>query len=172
MVILTTVLDRLARFCSLYAGLVMIGIAGMTVWSVIGRDFFGAALLGDFELVQVGMACAVAAFMPLCQLRRSNIIVDFFTLKASARSRQMLDRIGALALAAMMILLAWRTAIGAADAWRYGTASMMMQFPEWIAYASIVPPLLLTAAIAIVQAAAPNAFEPKVAGSPMADGTR
>jgi hypothetical protein len=42
---------------------------------------------------------AIALFLPWCQLRRGNIIVDFFTAKASDRTNAMLDRFGALLLA-------------------------------------------------------------------------
>ncbi|UCE32921.1 MAG: TRAP transporter small permease subunit [Burkholderiales bacterium] len=137
---------------ALYAGLVLVAITGMTVYSVVGRDFFGQALIGDFELVQVGMACAVAAFMPICQFNRGNILVDFFTARAGEATRARLDRLGALLLALMLLLIAWRTALGAIEAWETNTVSMMMEFPEWVAYGAIVPPLVLTALIAIAQA--------------------
>ena len=93
------VLDLLARFSALFAGTVMMAVALATCGSIVSRQFFGSALLGDFELVQVGMAFSVAAFMPLCQLRRGNIIVDFFTTGASERTRNLLDRIGCLLIA-------------------------------------------------------------------------
>ena len=45
-------------------------------------------------------------FMPWCQAKRGNIIVDFFTTRASAGTNALLDRLGALLLAAAMALLA------------------------------------------------------------------
>src|SRR5687768_12638879 len=100
-------LDLLARLSALYAGVVMMGVALATCGSIVSRQSFGSALLGDFERIKVGMACSVAAFMPLCQLRRGNIIVDFFTTGASERTRDTLDRIGCLLIALMCALLAW-----------------------------------------------------------------
>lgn len=146
------VLDLLARLSALFAGTVMMVVAVVTCGSIFSRQFLGAALLGDFELVQVGMAFSVAAFMPICQLRRGNIIVDFFTMRASRRTRDLLDRVGCLLLAAMCGLLAWRTLLGGLSAKESGSVTMLLQFPEWTAFLAMVPPLALTAFIALVQA--------------------
>ena len=149
------VFDLLARACALFAGIVMMAVALATCGSIVSRQFFGAALLGDFELVQVGMAFSVAAFMPICQIRRGNIIVDFFTVRASARTRNLLDRAGCLLLAIMCGLLAWRTLLGGLSAKEYESVTMLLQFPEWIAFVAMVPPLALTALIALAQALGP-----------------
>lgn len=145
-------LDLLARLSALFAGTVMMVVAVVTCGSIFSRQFLGAALLGDFELVQVGMAFSVAAFMPICQLRRGNIIVDFFTMRASRRTRELLDRVGCVLLAAMCGLLAWRTLLGGLSAKESGSVTMLLQFPEWTAFLAMVPPLALTAFIALVQA--------------------
>lgn len=145
-----------ARLCALFAGIVMMGVAIVTCGSIVSRQFLGAALLGDFELVQIGMAFSVAAFMPLCQLRRGNIIVDFFTARASARARGLLDRCGCLLMAAMCGLLAWRTLLGGLSAKEYDSVTMLLQFPEWLAFVAMVPPLALTALIALAQAFGPG----------------
>lgn len=39
------------------------------------------------------------------------------------------------------------------------TTTMMLGFPEWITYAAMVPPLLLTGVIALVQAFGPARIE-------------
>ncbi|MGI9153891.1 MAG: TRAP transporter small permease, partial [Rubrivivax sp.] len=75
-----------------------------------------------------------------------------FTAQASASTNQALDRLGAFLLAICMGLLSWRTALGGWNAWRSGSGSMMLGFPEWIVYALMVPPLALTAVIGFVQA--------------------
>jgi TRAP-type C4-dicarboxylate transport system permease small subunit len=145
------VLDVLARACAVLAGCLLTLITLMTCASVLGRNFLGATLAGDFELTGVATGLAVALFMPWCQLRRGNILVDFFTAKASARTITRLDRLGALLLAAFMALLAWRTALGGANAWDNQSSSMLLGFPDWVVYTGMVPPLLLTAVIALYQ---------------------
>ncbi|MGH7311303.1 MAG: TRAP transporter small permease, partial [Candidatus Rokuibacteriota bacterium] len=79
---MTRALDVLARAFALAGGAVLVLITGMAVASIVGRAVLGTPVPGDFELVQVGCGAAIAAFLPYCQLRRGNIIVDFFTVRA------------------------------------------------------------------------------------------
>jgi TRAP-type C4-dicarboxylate transport system permease small subunit len=144
--------DILARWCALAAGTLLTAITLMTCVSLLGRNTIGKTLVGDFELSGVAAGAAIALFLPWCQLRRGNIIVDFFTVKASAATRGWLDRFGALLLAAAMALLAWRTVLGGLNAWTTQSSTMMLGFPEWVVYASMVPPLVLVAVIALAQA--------------------
>jgi hypothetical protein len=48
----------------------------MTCASLIGRNTLGLTLAGDFELTGVASGAAIALFMPWCQLKRGNIIVE------------------------------------------------------------------------------------------------
>lgn len=108
--------------------------------------------MGDFELTGVATGAAIALFMPMCQFKKANIIVDFFTAKATEATITQLDRLGALFMAAAFALLAWRTYLGGMNAWVSQSGSMMLGFPEWIVYAAMTPPLALSAAIALTQA--------------------
>lgn len=145
-------LGNLAKFCAIFAGLLMVFITLMTVASVLGRDFFGKAITGDFELSGAACGAAVGLFMPWCQYKRGNIIVDFFTAKASESTQSMLDRAGACLLGVVMAVLAWRTTLGGISAYNSNSGTMMLGFPEWIVYSAIVPGLALTAVIAFAQA--------------------
>ena len=124
----------------------------MTCYSLIGRNTNGSTIVGDFELTGVATGAAIALFMPLCQFKKANIVVDFFTAKASPATIAQLDRLGALFMAAAFALLTWRTFLGGMNAWTSQSGSMMLGFPEWIVYAAMTPPLALSAAIALTQA--------------------
>ena len=124
----------------------------MTCYSLIGRNTTGQTIVGDFELTGVATGAAIALFMPLCQFKKANIVVDFFTAKASAATIAQLDRLGALFMAAAFALLTWRTFLGGLNAWTSQSGSMMLGFPEWIVYAAMTPPLALSAVIALTQA--------------------
>lgn len=145
-------LERTARLCSILGGLVMTGLMLMTCYSLIGRNFFDSALIGDFELTGVGVGAAIAMFMPLCQLRRENIVVDFFTAKCSPTTTQRLDRMGDVFMAAIFGLLSWRCALGAINAKETLGASMLLGFPDWIVFTSMCIPFGITALIALMQA--------------------
>jgi TRAP-type C4-dicarboxylate transport system permease small subunit len=124
----------------------------MTCVSLVGRNLLGRTISGDFELVGAAAGGAIALFLPWCQVRRGNIIVDFFTTRASTRTQERLDRFGALLFAAMLGLMAWRTGIGGLNAWRSNSGTMMIGFPEWIIYCVMLPPLVLCAVIGVAQA--------------------
>ena len=145
-------LAGLARVCALLGGVFMVAIMLITCASVIGRELMDHALVGDFELVGVVCGLAIAMFMPWCQLRRGNILVDFFTAGAPPKLNVWLDRVGALFVALVMVLLAWRSAVGGINAWENHASSMMLGVPHWWVYAGMVPPFALCAAIALAQA--------------------
>ena len=85
-------------------------------------------------------------------MKRGNIIVDFFTQAAGERVNGALDRFGALLLALMLGLLAWRTAAGALAVDEAGEQTMILGLPMWWTYAVLAPGLGLTAVIAVAQA--------------------
>ena len=145
-------LEPLAKSCAIAAGVLLTVVTLMTCVSLVGRNLFGATLAGDFELSGAAAGAAIALFLPWCQLQRGNIIVDFFTARASGRTVSNLDRLGALLLALVMALLAWRTTLGGINAWKSGSGTMLIGFPEWVVYAAMVPPLALTAVIGFAQA--------------------
>jgi TRAP-type C4-dicarboxylate transport system permease small subunit len=145
-------LEWLAKACAVAAGVLLTVITLMTCVSLIGRNTVGWTLVGDVEISGFVAGAAVALFMPWCQLRRGHIIVDFFTARASTATQARLDRLGALLLSAVMVLMTWRTAVGGLSAWKSHSGSMMLGLPEWTVYVCMVPPLALTSVIALVQA--------------------
>ena len=144
-------LEKFAKFFAIVAGVLLVFITLMTCISIVGRDTIGKSIVGDFELSGAAAGAAIAMFMPWCQACRGNIIVDFFTTKASEMTQGRMDRFGALLLAIVMALLAWRTTLGGLNAWNSQSGSMLLGFPEWIVYSFMVPPLILTALIALHQ---------------------
>ena len=145
------ILEKLAKLCAIIAGVLLTGITLMTCASLIGRNTTGDSIVGAFELTGVAAGAAIALFMPLCQLRRGNIIVDFFTANMSAAVNDKLDRFGTLLLVLIFGLLAWRTTLGGLNVYSANSETQIMGFPEWIVYAMMVPPFILTGLIALRQ---------------------
>ena len=149
---LTRVLDGLARVFAFGGGALLVALTGMSVASITGRALLGRPVPGDFELVQIACGASIAAFLPYCQLQRGNIIVDFFTVRASRGVQGALDAFGALLVALVMAALAWRTAVGMVAVRAAGEVSMIVGFPIWIGYAAIVPSLVLATLVALLTA--------------------
>ena len=146
-------LQGLCDVSAAIGGLVLVGMAGMTVVSVVGRAAFSHPILGDVELVQLGSAVVVASFLPYTQFRRGNLIVDFFTSGASARSQQLMDALGTLLYTLVMALVCWRVAVGGIDIHAAQESSMLMNLPLWIPYLLMLPGLALCVLIGLYQAA-------------------
>jgi TRAP-type C4-dicarboxylate transport system permease small subunit len=144
-------LEKLAKFCAILAGVLLTFITLMTCVSIIGRETIGQTITGDFELSGVAAGAAIALFMPWCQCKRGNIFVDFFTSKASINTQKNMERFGAFLLAAVMALVAWRTVLGGLNAYSSNSGTMLLGFPEYVVYVAMVPPLALTALIALHQ---------------------
>ncbi len=138
-------LELLAQAFALAGGAVFVVMIGMSVTSITGRAVWGHPVEGDFEYVQYACALGVAAFLPWCQMQRGNIIVDFFTTGLSTRAQAWLDAFGALLVAVVLGLVAWRAGVGAQAVLASGERAMISRVPVWIPYAGIVPSLAVAA---------------------------
>lgn len=144
----------LHRCCDVSAALgvaILIGMAVMTSLSVLGRAAFASPILGDVELVQLGCAVVVACFLPYTQHQRANIIVDFFTASASARTQARLDALGTFLYTIVMAVVTWRVAVGGWAVKESQERSMLMGLPLWWAYALMLPGLTLCVLIGASQ---------------------
>lgn len=146
------VLRGTAFWFAVCAGVVAGAVALMTVVSVTARALIAQPIPGDVELTQFGIALSISLCLPWCQMQRSNIIVDFFTQRSSRRAQQGLDALGALLLAAMCALLAWRTAVGAVAVNEAHESTMILELPMWWTYAMLAPGLALAGLVALWQA--------------------
>ncbi|SDM41418.1 TRAP-type mannitol/chloroaromatic compound transport system, small permease component [Oryzisolibacter propanilivorax] len=130
----------------------LVAVCLLSTWSVVGRAFFDAPVLGDVEMVQVACSLAIASFLPYAQMRGAHVIVDFFTHSAGPRLRAWLDALAALLLAAVAAWLAWRSAVGAWDTYHTLETSMILGWPQWWAHITIAPGFALLALTALYTA--------------------
>jgi TRAP-type C4-dicarboxylate transport system permease small subunit len=117
--------DRLA----LAGGALLLSMAALVSLSVLLRWLTSQGLPGDFELLQMGLALAVFAFMPLCQLRGGNLFVDTFTTRLPDFVQRWIDGLWSLVYAAVAALIAVMMAVGAVQTLRSGTRSMVLDLP-------------------------------------------
>ena len=133
-----------AQAFALSGGALFIAMIVLSVVSIVGRKLWSAPIDGDLEILQMGTGVAAAAFFPYCSLMGEHLRVEFFTARASAGSRALMDGVANLLLALAMALLAWRTAIQVGDAHESGEVSLMRNIPVWIPQLCLVPSLALT----------------------------
>ncbi len=147
---------RLANWLAIFGGLILLALVAITVISVAGRsansighmDFIQTHLptlaslftglgpiLGDFELVEAGVAVAIMAFLPVCQLNRGHASVELFTHLLSARLSLFLAFLWEALFAFVFVIITWRLFVGTSDKLRYGETTFLLQFPIWWGYA-------------------------------------
>jgi TRAP-type C4-dicarboxylate transport system permease small subunit len=146
-------LYSLSRWSALIGAAIAMIVAAMTSVSVLGRWLLKWPIPGDVELTQLGIGIALSLCVPWCQLKGSNIIVDFFTQSASESTQRKLDGLGTLLMGITLSLLAWRTGVGAVSVKEAGETSMILSLPGWWIYAALAPGLALAAIISFTQSA-------------------
>lgn len=129
---------RIARHLAIAGGVVVMGLAALVTASVLMRwlgsyetmrSIIPPGITGDFEIVQMGLALAIFAFLPLCQAHRGNVMVDTFTTRLPAGAQAALDVLWDLVYAAFAGFIAWRLSIGAVEAYSSHTTSMVLGLP-------------------------------------------
>jgi TRAP-type C4-dicarboxylate transport system permease small subunit len=143
------VLYSSTRAFALLGGLVLCAMAVLTTVSVVGRAFFNTPVTGDFELTAIGTGVAVFAFLPYCQLKRANIVVDVFTSNAPFRARAFLDALGSLAYGVIMALMTWRTSLGGVDMYDVNETTLILAVPRWWTFPLAVVCLALLCVVCV-----------------------
>jgi TRAP-type C4-dicarboxylate transport system permease small subunit len=145
-------LDGLARLLALFGGALAVCLALLVSTSITLRALGLGGVRGDFEFVQMGVALIVFAFMPWCQARRGNVMVDSFTTRLPPRLQAALDALWEVVFAGMMALIAWRLGAGALEAARSSTTTMVLLLPIAPAIAACAILAGFTALIALAMA--------------------
>ena len=145
-------LDGLARLLALFGGALAVCLALLVSISITLRALGLGGVRGDFEFVQMGVALIVFAFMPWCQARRGNVMVDSFTTRLPPRFQAALDAVWEVVFAGMMALIAWRLGAGALEAARSSTTTMVLLLPIAPAIAACAILAGFTALLALAMA--------------------
>jgi TRAP-type C4-dicarboxylate transport system permease small subunit len=130
----------------------VVGLAALITASVLMRWLGGQGVNGDFEMVQMGLALAVFAFLPLCQAHRGNVMVDTFTTRLPARAQAALDALWDILYAGFAGFIAWRLSIGAFEAMSSRTTSMVLGLPIHYAIAGCAGMAAFLALICVLTA--------------------
>jgi hypothetical protein len=104
---------------------------------------------GDFELIEAGIAFAVFAFLPLCQLTGGHASVDVFTNLMSDRVNRALRLITEILFAAVLVLIAVQLFAGMQSKFRSGQTTFLVEFPVWWAYALSLIGAVVAAAVGV-----------------------
>ena len=141
--------DVSCKTLAVAGGLTLTLMALMSMWSIIGRSFFESPLLGDYELVQMFSAVAIAMTLPYAHWIGANVIVDFFTSNAKPKTNAFMDLVANVILAAFSAVITWRIGVGLVDLRGSMDATMMLSIPTWWAYVPMLPSFALLTVTAL-----------------------
>ena len=143
----------LAQTSAMLGGIVLLLVMIMTVISVAGMSLhklgrylkktyemeIGPLLAvgpipGETELIEVGMAFIIFAFMPIVTLNRGHASVEILTNAFSATINRLIDLAADLLLLAAAGYLGYRHYLGMLDKYGNGETTWILQFPLWWGY--------------------------------------
>lgn len=154
----------LADAAAIAGGVILTCMIVMTVASIVGRALAGLGnaiavmrvfgpVPGDFEIMSMAGAVAVAAFMPLCQQQAGHVVVDLLFRDAGPRARAAISCIGHALFVAVGALIVRSVYGGMADKLAYGETTMLLRLPAWWGYAGVMGFFALAVLIALYLAA-------------------
>lgn len=135
-----------SKVLAIAGGLIFVALVAMSIVSIVGRKLLSASVPGDIEILQMAAAFASASFFAYCHLNGGDVKVDFFTAKASLATVHTLDAMGSLLVGLFGVLIAWRALAGAIAVKASGEASMILDWPLWVAQMLMVPGFALLGA--------------------------
>ncbi|WP_050931783.1 TRAP transporter small permease [Aestuariivita boseongensis] len=165
----------LARLMAILGGIVLSVLILLTCVSVIGRSLNGmfhsdfmtglapgfskwmidigvGPVNGDFELVEAGVAFAIFAFIPLCQITAGHASVDIFANAFPKWMDKTLRAVTEVVFAAVLILIAVQLFDGMMSKKQYGETSFLIEFPIWWAYAASLVGAVVSSVVAVYMA--------------------
>jgi len=163
---------QLARFMAAAGGLVLTLLIFLTCLSISGRLLNGlfhgdlmqslapgfsewmiaigvGPINGDFELVEAGVAFAIFAFLPLCQITSGHASVDILVDSFPRRVNSFLRMVTEIVFAAVLVLIAWRLEAGLVSKLNNGETSFLLEFPVWWAYAASLVAAVVAAIVGV-----------------------
>ena len=168
-------MNALARFLAIVGGAVLsalilltcVSVAGRSINTILHSDLMQSTLggladallatgvgpiLGDFEVVEAGIAFAIFAFIPLCQITGGHATVDIFTSALPSRVNRVIQMVVDILFAIVLILIAWRLYEGMMSKLRYGETTYLLQFPVWWSYAASLVAAVAAALVGVYMA--------------------
>ena len=164
--------QRSANIMAYLGGLMLTALVVLTCASILGRTVNGmmhsdammsvapdlakwvlslgvGPINGDFELVEAGVAFAIFAFLPICQLAGAHAVVDIFTTGLSEKNNRRLQAVIDILFALIILLIAVQLFAGMQSKINSGQVSLLLQFPVWWSYAFSMVGAAVTTVITI-----------------------
>jgi len=129
--------ERLLKYVALAGGLILFALMVLVSVAVFNRKVLNEPILGDFEIVKIGLSVVVMLAMPYVTLRGAHIRVDILDQFIGSYGRFFGDVFARLVSCFVFTLLIMKTWNKMLDAHKYGDVTNMIEIPVAIAYGAI-----------------------------------
>ena len=154
------------------AALALLGMALLTLFDVVGRNFLRSPVPGATELTEIGLVAVTFLLYPLVAYRQAHISVDLFDDFMGPRARRLLTALASLMGAAVFGIFAWQLWKQGDRLMNYGDVTSYLRLPlgpllYFMAIASaatVIAFLTVTVKVAMGRHAVSDSGAPKSAG--------
>jgi TRAP-type C4-dicarboxylate transport system permease small subunit len=125
---------EISRFLNLIAGISLSFLMFLTITDVILR-FFRKPIVGTYELVAFSGAVVIGFSVPLTSWVKGHVYVDFFILRFSQKTRNILHILTRSLVIWLFLMIGWNLIKYGMDLHKSGEVSLTLQMPFYpIAY--------------------------------------
>lgn len=128
-------LDLAAKVFATLAAIALAAMMLLTVADVVLRAGFGYPVHGTFELIELGLACAVFFGLPAVFLKDQHLVVDVVDHLGTPRLVHLLDLLAGFVSLAVLGVMLWQMLILARDMNEFGDVTSDLSIPRiyyWI----------------------------------------
>ena len=143
--------ERVLKGAALLGGVALFAIMLLVSAAVFFRYVLNEPILGDQELVEIGMSLVVMLAMPHAAWQGAHIRVDVLDNWLGSTGRFAGDLFARAVGVFVLYLLITKTSDKAFDAYEYEDVTNMIEIPVWIAYAAITAGMGLFALVMVLQ---------------------
>ncbi|MDN5925640.1 MAG: TRAP transporter small permease [Hyphomicrobiales bacterium] len=127
-------LDRIESAISAIAGIILLGLALLTLGDVLGRNFLNHPLPGATELTELGLVGITFLLYPQVALRRHHIVIDLLDDFTAGWFKVLQNVLAGLLGGLFFAALAWRMTVQGQRIASYGDVTPYLQLPLSPAY--------------------------------------
>ena len=121
----------LLRVLAYVGGVALLGLVALVAFDILMRRVLMLPFLGGFEMTELAMVVIVALGLPYCAGLGGHVSVDLFGKVLDRPGLRWLTAAVHLVGAALLAVVAWRTALYALGSYRWGDATNMMAIPKY-----------------------------------------